>query len=248
MKFSKPLLVTKLKATALHLGISLLIFGYLAWQIYYNWYPEPYFSFDGGWQGMRLVAAVDLVLGPFITFLIFDLSKSRRAIIFDLVVIMIIQFGALAYGVVTTYIQRPVAIVLIDEFVISAVEEHYGNSLESTDQLTQFSQEHPPIIFADMPKTREGIAETMRIKIEDRILDHAQIRLYRPQSEFKDALDKLQPRFFRWLELADGYGRYEAWLALNQRSKEEVLIAKFGGRYGVAWLVFDREGKYLSYF
>jgi len=62
MNFSKPLLITKLKATAVHLSMSIAVFVYLAYQIYYNWYPEPYFSIDGGWAAIRLVGAVDLVL------------------------------------------------------------------------------------------------------------------------------------------------------------------------------------------
>ena len=78
--FSKSLLKTKLKATAVHLSMSIVVFIYLAYQIYYNWYPQPYFSIDGGWQGIRLVGAIDLVLGPLITFLIFDLRKSRKEI------------------------------------------------------------------------------------------------------------------------------------------------------------------------
>ena len=114
MKFTKPLLITKLKATAVHLALSVALFIYLAYQIYYNWYPEPYFSIDGGWQGIRLVGAVDLVLGPLITFLIFDSRKPRREILFDLLVIVTIQIGALTYGIYTTYNQRPIAVVVIE--------------------------------------------------------------------------------------------------------------------------------------
>ena len=103
MKLSKPLLITKLKATGVHLSLSILIFIALVYQIYYNWYPQPYFSIDGGWQGVRIIAAVDLVLGPLITFLIFDLSKSRREILFDLITIAVIQLAALTFGIHTTY-------------------------------------------------------------------------------------------------------------------------------------------------
>ncbi len=131
LKFTKPLLITKLKATGVHLSLSIIVFVYLAYQIYFNWYPQPYFSVDGGWQGIRLIGAVDLVLGPFITFLIFDLRKRRREILFDLVVIAVIQFGALAYGINLTYTQRPVAIVVIDDFVVGATMEQYGGKLES---------------------------------------------------------------------------------------------------------------------
>ena len=63
MKFSKASLITKLKATAVHLGLSLAIFVYLAYQIIYVWYPEPYFSYDGGLEGIRLVAAVLIRVG-----------------------------------------------------------------------------------------------------------------------------------------------------------------------------------------
>ncbi|MDH3536835.1 MAG: hypothetical protein OER87_13910, partial [Gammaproteobacteria bacterium] len=142
--------------------MSLAVFVYLVYQIYYNWYPQPYFEVDGGWQGIRLVAAVDLVLGPLITFLIFDLRKSRREILFDLLTIVVIQFGALAYGVYATYTQRPVAIVMIDEFVLSAIPQQYGGRLKSLEDLRQYSDEHPPIIFAEMPTTEEGIAEINR--------------------------------------------------------------------------------------
>ena len=61
--FSKSVVKTKLKATGVHLAMSLMVFIYLAYQVFFNWYPEPYFSIDGGWQGMRLIGAVDLVLG-----------------------------------------------------------------------------------------------------------------------------------------------------------------------------------------
>jgi len=248
MKISKASLITKLKATAVHLSLSLVIFVYLAYQIIYVWYPEPYFSFDGGLEGIRLVAAVDLVLGPLITFLIFDLGKSRRAIIFDLVIIITIQFVALAYGVQATYSQRPIAIVLIDDFLFSTIEENYRGKLASTDNLKQFSDEHPPIIFSDLPMNREGLAEVNRIKLEEKVLEHAQLQLYRGRSELKEALRKRQVQFVGKLERNEQRDRFDIWLELNQRSAEEVLIAQFSGRFGNVWLVFDSEGNYLSNF
>jgi hypothetical protein len=85
MKFTKQLLITKLKATGVHLSLSLVVFVYLAYQIFFNWYPQPYFEIDGGWQGMRLVGAVDLILGPLITFLILNILSW--VIFFILIVI-----------------------------------------------------------------------------------------------------------------------------------------------------------------
>ena len=248
LKFTKPLLITKLKATGVHLSLSIIVFGYLAYQIYFNWYPQPYFSVDGGWQGIRLIGAVDLVLGPFITFLIFDLRKSRREILFDLVVIAVIQLGALAYGVYTTYSQRPVAIVLIDEFVTSTIMEQYGGTLSSTKDLQQYSDEKPPIVYAHIEKTNEAIAEIHRIKVEEKILEHAQLNLYQPKSALANALKERQLLFFKRMDHYQARDNFDAWLQQNKKSADEVLIARFGGRYGAVWLVFDLQGKYLSYF
>jgi len=248
LKLTRPLLITKLKATGVHLSLSFIVFVYLAYQIYYNWYPQPYFSIDGGWQGIRLIGAVDLVLGPFITFLIFDLRKRRREILFDLVVIAVIQFGALAYGINLTYTQRPVAIVLIDDFVVGATMEQYGGKLESVDQLEQYSDEEPPIIFSDIPLDKEMLAEINRIKIEEKVLEHAQLQLYKSRAELVAAIKSRQEMFLRRLDDYEERDRYEAWLKQQAKSEDEIMIARFSGRYGSVWLVFDLEGRYLAYF
>lgn len=248
MKINKPLLITKLKATGVHLSLSIVVFIYLAYKIYYHWYPQPYFSIDGGWQGIRLVGAVDLVLGPFITFLIFDLRKKRKAIIFDLVTIAVIQFAALFYGVSLTYNQRPVAIVLIDEFMVSSIMEQYGGKLESEAVLRQYSDEKPPIIYAHMPRVREALAEVQRIKIDEKVLEHAQMQLYWPKEDFAQGLKEKQTVFSDRMDFYESRDAYEAWLQTNGKPEDEVLVARFSGRYGSTWLVFDLDGKLLSYF
>ena len=230
------------------MSLSLMEFVYLAYQIYFNWYPQPYFSIDGGWQGIRLVGAVDLVLGPFITFLIFDLRKSRQAIIFDLVTILVIQLSALAYGVYATYTQRPVAIVLADEYVISAVMENYGGTLASAEDLKKYSDEKPPIIYSDFPRTREALAEMQRIEIDDKVMGHAQLNLYQPKAEFNKALKERQLLFMDRMAFYEETHRFDDWLQQNGKAREDVLVMRFSGRYGVVWLVFNIDGKYLSYF
>ena len=245
---NRDLLKTKLIATGVHLSLSLVVFAYLAYLIFYHWFPQPYFSVDGGWQGIRLVAAVDLVLGPLITFLIFDLTKSRRAIVFDLVIILVIQFGALAYGVVTTYQQRTLAIVVISEFILSAAESNYAGTLESPEQLRQYSHETPPIIFSDLPLTAEGLEEAKRIKIETGVSEHAQMQHYRSAKALKPALEARQQGFRDFLQESEARDQFEGWLDRNQKTADEVMIGYFSGRYGTAWLVFDRQARYLGYF
>lgn len=247
MKFTKALLKTKLKATGVHFSLSLIVFFILAYQVFYVWYPMPYFSIAGGWQGVRIIAAVDLVLGPLITFLIFDLSKSRREITFDLLTIATIQIGALIYGVATTYEQRPVAIVVVDEYIVAAIESDYGSKLESLDILKQYSPESPPIIHAEIPLNEAALKEITRIRVEEKIAEHAQMQLYRPHSTFVISLRNIQQKHLRRLRAVAAKEDYEKWLVQNQKRSDDVLVAPFIGRYGRAWLLFDNDGRYLHY-
>ena len=228
--------------------MSLVVFFILAYQIVFVWYPQPYFSIDGGWQGIRLVAAVDLVLGPCITFLIFDLSKTRKALVFDIVLIAVIQIGALIYGVVTTYDQRPVAIVVFDDFAIPAIASDYGSQIDSLDELKRFSTETPPIIFSEIPLDREILDEVVRIKFEDKINEYAQIQLYQPKSGLAAGLQKRRSMYLGLIDQAGQTDRYQQWLKENQKDQSEILVALFNGRYGRLWLVFDQEANYIGYF
>ena len=248
MKFSRALLKTKAKATGIHFCLSLIVFFVLAYQIFYVWYPLPYFSVDGGWQGIRIVAAIDLVLGPLITFLIFDLSKSRREITLDLLIIATVQIGALIYGVVATYEQRPVAIVVVDDYAVSATEIDYGSRLNSLDELKRYSPERLPVIFMNIPIASEDIKEMMRIRAEENIAQHAQLQLYQPHSMLVPGLLKSQPTQLKRLQDPVAKQDFQEWLTQNQKLADDVLVSLFIGRYGESWMVFDKNGKYLGHF
>ena len=58
-----------------HLLISLVIFVFLAYLVVFVWYPDFFFDIDGGWEGMRIIIAVDLVLGPMLTLVVFKAGK-----------------------------------------------------------------------------------------------------------------------------------------------------------------------------
>ena len=248
MKLTKPLLITKLKATVVHLSLSLVVFIYLAYQIYYSWYPQPYFAIDGGWQGIQIIAAVDLVLGPLITFLIFDLSKSRREILFDLGVILIIQLGALFYGISQVYNQRPVAVALVSQYMLAGTMEQFGGKLESASDLYQYSDERPPLVFADLQFDESTLEELAQLNLWESVLEYLQLPSKNTRSEFAAALKDSQRIFSDQLDLLEAREDYENWLRQNDKKADQVMIARIAGRYGEAWLVFDLDGKYLSYF
>ena len=101
-------------AFLIHLGISLVIFAVLAYLVLYVWYPDFFFASDGGWQGMRIIVFVDLVLGPTLTLVVFNRNKPVRELKRDLSIIAAIQFCSLVAGVFVVFESRPIALVYVD--------------------------------------------------------------------------------------------------------------------------------------
>lgn len=106
------------QAFAAHFAISLLIFFALLAIILFLWYPGALFNGAGGWQGIRIVVGVDLVLGPLLTLIVYNLTtKPRRLLYRDLFVVGCVQLSCLVAGVGIVYGERPVAVIYsIDKF------------------------------------------------------------------------------------------------------------------------------------
>lgn len=114
-------------ALTLHLTISLLVFSSLVAMMLLFWFPGELFFIDGGWQGLKLVAMVDLVLGPALTLMLYKPGKPK--LVLDMSLIAGIQIVALAYGFYTTHQQRTLALVFAEGtfFTVSANEHLTAN-------------------------------------------------------------------------------------------------------------------------
>lgn len=114
----------KLRAAGVHVGISAAVALIAALLVFTVWYPYPYREISGGRELFLLVVAVDVVLGPLMTFVIFNRRKPRSELLRDLSMVALIQLGGLGYGLWTVFIARPVHLVFeIDRFrVVHAVD------------------------------------------------------------------------------------------------------------------------------
>jgi hypothetical protein len=115
---------SRFRACGIHFAVSLLIAGFAALLVFLVWYPYPYREISGGRDLFLLVIAVDVVMGPLLTLIIFDLKKPRRELRRDLAVIGLLQLAALVYGLWTMAVARPVHLVFeIDRFrVVHAID------------------------------------------------------------------------------------------------------------------------------
>ena len=114
----------RLRASAIHLGISLCVAALAALLVFGVWYPYPYREISGGRELFLIVVAVDVILGPLITLAVFNRKKPWAELRLDLAFVGLIQLSALAYGLWTVAVARPVHLVFeIDRFrVVHAID------------------------------------------------------------------------------------------------------------------------------
>jgi hypothetical protein len=115
---------SRLRASGIHLCISLAIAFLAALMVFMVWYPYPYREVSGGRELFFILVSVDVVLGPLITLTIFNLAKPRRELVRDLAIVGLIQLSALSYGLWTVFEARPVHLAFeIDRFrVVHAID------------------------------------------------------------------------------------------------------------------------------
>ena len=104
-------------AFAIHLALSAFVFIALAAVIIFVWYPGFLFQTDGGWQGIRLIAGIDLILGPLLTLIVYN--KAKKSLPIDLSIIALVQISALCAGSYLVYQERPLAIIFADNKFIT---------------------------------------------------------------------------------------------------------------------------------
>ncbi len=98
-------LAARLRAAGIHLALSIAAVSLLGALMLWLWYPPAYFVADGGWRVLRIIVLVDVVIGPLLTFIVFNRAKPELKR--DLAVIALIQLAAFGYGAATMYLYRP---------------------------------------------------------------------------------------------------------------------------------------------
>ena len=237
----------RIKATAIHFIVSIFIFCSIFFILSFLWYPPPYFTAAGGWQGLKIAAAVDLVLGPLLTFVIFDTKKPRKKIIQDFSVILFLQISALIFGIITIYQQRPVASVFWDGsfYVVPAsVVEDKNISIRLIENLSDRS---PALIYAKKPTQLKGL-ELMLEKIKDAVAPHHQPDLYRPLSDSFPELLSYQLDMTFVMERNERVKKsMEVFLSNRVENMVDFAYFPLQAKYHNIILIFSMKGELIDF-
>lgn len=110
---------SRLTASAVHLSLSLVVATVAAWLVFRVWFPYPYNEIAGGRELFTLIVTVDVILGPLLTFAVYNVAKRRHELLLDISVIALLQAAALGYGLWTVFLARPVYLVHeVDRFQV----------------------------------------------------------------------------------------------------------------------------------
>lgn len=112
----------RIRAAGIHLGLSAVAACLVLCLVLLAWYPSPMPGLHGVDAILFIMLAVDVVIGPVFTFIVFDRRKAALAL--DLATIATLQLAALAYGLHTVHQGRPAFVVLVkDRFEVVAPSE-----------------------------------------------------------------------------------------------------------------------------
>lgn len=185
------MLKIKIKAFFLHGVLSFLIGSLAAYCVFYFWYPSPFDELSGGREIFLLIAAVDVIVGPLITFVVFNPKKKRLEKFFDLGFIIFLQTIALVYGLWSASQAKPIYVVFeYDRLRVVHVSDLPLDGRENIySKLKSFSIQRPQYLSLRALEPAEQLELT--IAALEGIPLAARSQLWRPYEDAKkEIIDK----------------------------------------------------------
>lgn len=141
-------------AGGIHLFLSLLVGLALLTMSWFVWYPAPTLLAIGGQDIFLLIVAIDVVLGPLLTLIVF--KSGKPSLKFDLIVIAALQVAAMLYGISSLFEARPAYIAALgDSFqVVQATEVTDANLAKANATMPWFG---PKWVGTKAPEDRYDI-------------------------------------------------------------------------------------------
>lgn len=138
----------KYKVMLIHIALSTTLMLILISVMLLWWYPKGLFGIAGGWDGLKILLPIDMVLGPTLTFIFY--KPGKKSAVFDLSAIACVQIAALSYGAFAVYLQHPQALVFAEGQLTTLTPNDYKAALK---QLTENKQEakKPSTLDSNLP-------------------------------------------------------------------------------------------------
>lgn len=211
-----------------HLLISLGVFIGLAYLVLFVWYPDFFYTIDGGWEGMRIIIFVDLILGPCLTLVVYKAGK--QGLKFDLTCIGVLQAACLAAGLWVVYSERPTFFVFYEGHFYSNSQDTFTRYGVQPPDPASFAQGTPVPVIAKAPDDPIEEADLRKLLYDDGIPLWIYPRSYEPLAGHLDHV--LEQAFdYDALLARDSDGLLEGWLESHGGELTDYAFYPIHSRY-----------------
>ncbi len=230
--------MNRFSAFAVHMAISLAIFVVLAYLVIFEWYPGLFFDTDGGWRGMRIIIAVDLILGPTLTLIVFKPGKPGLKM--DLTLIGILQAVCLTAGTYVVYSERPIAVAYTEGRFTVMTTDDYREAEVAAPNLSHFPGDDPKWVMVTLPEDEAAAGAIRRELFNSGQLLNTATDLYVPFDATTSSF--LEEAALPEVILTQGFWqeKIDAWLNEHGGSFDDYALFTFSTRYVFGYLIYDR--------
>ncbi len=152
----------RIKAFFIHLLISVCVISIFMGVVLFIWYPFPFDFFYSPFDVLKIVLSVDLVLGPLLTLVLYNVKKKTSELRMDISLVVLLQLTAFIWGAYVTYTSRPVVLVYSNgTFYMLARDELDLSQLKRKELDPKFWMP-PQLAFIDPPKNAEELDKLYR--------------------------------------------------------------------------------------
>ena len=231
--------IPRVRAFLIHLAISFIIFLVLAYLIITYWYPLPFFYTDGGWQGLRIIVSVNLVLGPLLTLIVYKPGKPGLKL--DLTLIGLAQAAALTWGIWITYTERPVAVIYTLDHFTSVSAKLLNNAGLSQENIKSYGYTSPVPIYVDLPQEPDQQKKYLAQAVSSRTPLYLFTELYQKfDTENMQILKQQNDRLYNHLESdAEGQRLLDAFFRIHPELYNRYMFIPLHSRYKRVVIVVD---------
>ncbi|MEM7078414.1 MAG: hypothetical protein AAF513_07270 [Pseudomonadota bacterium] len=237
--------MSRFSAAGIHLAISFVIFVGLAYLIVFEWYPGIFFDTDGGWRGMRIIVAVDMVLGPLLTLVVYKHGKPGLKT--DLTLIALLQAVCLTAGTYVVYSERPISVVYVDgRITVMSGDDYRAAGLEVPD-MSIYPGDAPRWVMVDVPQEIEAQADFRTAMFKARKPLNIAIEHYIPFSTTHPqfTLNPLDQSII--LARDEGPAEMTRWVTRHGGKPADYNFYLFTTRYIYKYAGFNQAGELLGF-
>ncbi len=151
----------RLKALGLHLLASTCALSLILGTLYFGWYRWPGWYLADVVHVVVVMAGVDVVVGPLLTFVIARSTKPRRELVRDISMIVAVQLFALIYGTTSLWSGRPLyyaysetVLQMVQAYDIDAPESALGR--QQNPEFAPHWYSLPRWIWAPLPQDTQA--------------------------------------------------------------------------------------------